>query len=228
MWFEPYKGNKYFPGFTRTYMERHVCYTISYSKLACGIEKGGGLEMGFGGTRNVSTWLSLLTPSSPFFFLFFHFYLAKEADGPDFKPKLLVRVPKVSKHDIDDRNLIDFGSINLHHSLSVALPRLQQERHRGRRQTVRTAHPRESTHTGTFLSVFRSVLSREEAFKSQLYTALDAKLMWVNWRNNTSDETLTTIQLSFEIAQVQMGPISPDFFWKTISKCIKKCLKISQ
>lgn len=51
MWFEPYKGNRYFPGFTRTYMERHVCYTISYSKLACGIEKGGGLEMGFGGTQ---------------------------------------------------------------------------------------------------------------------------------------------------------------------------------
>lgn len=67
--------------------------------------------------------LSLLTPSSPFFV---HFNLAKEADRPNFKPKLLVRVPKVSQHDIDDWNLIDFGSVNLNHSLSVALPRLQQ------------------------------------------------------------------------------------------------------
>lgn len=61
-------------------------------------------------------------PIKSFFFLLFHFYLAKEADGPNFEPKLLVRVPKVSQHDVDDRNLIDFGSINLHHSLSVALP----------------------------------------------------------------------------------------------------------
>lgn len=116
------QGQQVFSWVTRTYMERHVCYTISYSKLACGIEKGGGLEMGFGGTQNVSTWLSLLAPSSPFFFSFF--YLAKEADGPNFKPKFLVRVPKVSQHDIDDWNLIDFGSINLHHSLSIALPHL--------------------------------------------------------------------------------------------------------
>ncbi|TNN65147.1 hypothetical protein EYF80_024656 [Liparis tanakae] len=65
-----------------------------------------------------------------------------EADGPNFKPKLLVRVPKVSQHDIDDGNLIDFESINLHHSLSVALPRLQQEdTERQRNQSVR-AEPR--------------------------------------------------------------------------------------
>lgn len=70
----------------------------------------------------------LCWPHQVLFFLF-RFYLAKEADGPNFKPKLLVRVPKVSQHDIDDWNLIDFGSINLHHSLSIALPRLQQERH---------------------------------------------------------------------------------------------------
>lgn len=60
------------------------------------------------------------------------FYLAKEADGPNFKAKLLVRVPKVSQHDVDERNLIDFGSINLHHSLSVALPRLEQAKHKHR------------------------------------------------------------------------------------------------
>lgn len=65
------QGQQVFSWVTRTYMERHVCYTISYSKLACGIEKGGGLEMGFGGTQNVSTWLSLLAPSSPFFSFFF-------------------------------------------------------------------------------------------------------------------------------------------------------------
>lgn len=64
----------------------------------------------------------LCWPHQVLFYLLFHFCLAKEADGPNFKPKLLVRVPKVSQHDIDDGNLIDFGSINLHHSLSVALP----------------------------------------------------------------------------------------------------------
>lgn len=58
----------------------------------------------------------------------FCFYLAKEADGPNFKPKLLVRVPKVSQHDIDDWNLINFRCVNLHHSLSIALPHLQRER----------------------------------------------------------------------------------------------------
>lgn len=63
-------------------------------------------------------------PMKSFFFLI-RFYLAKEADGPNFKPKLLVRVTKVSQHDIDDWNLIDFRSINLHHSLSIALPCLQ-------------------------------------------------------------------------------------------------------
>lgn len=67
------QGQQVFSWVTRTYMERHVCYTISYSKLACGIEKGGGLEMGFGGTQNVSTWLSLLAPSSPFFSFSFLF-----------------------------------------------------------------------------------------------------------------------------------------------------------
>lgn len=66
-------------------------------------------------------------PIKSFLFLFLLFALAKEADGPNFKPKLLVRVPKVSQHDIDDGNLIDFESINLHHSLSIALPRLQEE-----------------------------------------------------------------------------------------------------
>ena len=86
------------------------------------------------GARNGVWWypkrLNLTFFAGPiesfFFFLFlFRFYLAKEADGPNFKPKLLVGVPKVSQHDIDDWNLIDFGSINLHHSLSIALSRLQ-------------------------------------------------------------------------------------------------------
>ncbi len=83
----------------------------------------------------------LCWPHQVLFFLF-RFYLAKEADGPNFKPKLLVRVPKVSQHDIDDWNLIDFGSINLHHSLSIALPRLQQERHKHSEteETIRQAN----------------------------------------------------------------------------------------
>lgn len=86
-------------------------------------EWGRGLKGGFGGTQNVST---SLRSSSPFFVLLF--FLAKEADRSNFKPKLLVRVPKVSQHDIHDWNLIDFGSINLHHSLSIALLCLQRER----------------------------------------------------------------------------------------------------
>lgn len=131
-------------------MERHVCYTISYSKLACGIEKGGGLEMGVGGTQNVSTWLSLLAPSSPFFFFF---SLAKEADGPNFKPKLLVRVPKVSQHDVDDRNLIDFGSINLHHSLSVALPRLQDMNTEIQRSRLDEQITEKCTHSVTYFKL---------------------------------------------------------------------------
>lgn len=40
------QGQQVFSWVTRTYMERHVCYTISYSKLACGIEKGGGEKWG--------------------------------------------------------------------------------------------------------------------------------------------------------------------------------------
>lgn len=72
----------------------------------------------------------LLSPFSAFFFFaffifFFNIYiLTKEADGPNFKPKLLVRVPKVSQHDVHDWHLINFGSVNLHHSLSVSLPDL--------------------------------------------------------------------------------------------------------
>lgn len=63
MWFEPYEGNKYFPGL-------HVCSTIFDSKLACGIEKGGGQDAGVDGTQNVSTGLSLLIPLSLFCFVF--------------------------------------------------------------------------------------------------------------------------------------------------------------
>jgi len=94
----------------------------------------GGWNWGFGG--NPKKCLDLTCFADPvkvsffsLFFLFFCvlfffvFYLTKEADRPDFEPKLLVGVPKVSQHDIDDWNLINFGSVNLHHSLSVALPR---------------------------------------------------------------------------------------------------------
>lgn len=67
-------------------------------------------------------FLAVLVKSS---FIFLVFVSAKEADRSNFKPKLLVWVSKVSQHDIHDWNLVDYGSINLQHSLSVALPRLQ-------------------------------------------------------------------------------------------------------
>lgn len=77
------------------------------------------------------------------FIHFFFFKLAEEANGSNFEPKFLVRIPKVSQHDVDDRDLIDFGSVNLHHSLSVALPRLQKrhtEEHRAANQTKWETH----------------------------------------------------------------------------------------
>lgn len=129
MWFEPYEGNRYFPGL-------HVCYTIFYSKLACGIEKSGGKIRGWMAPK-MSQLDFLCWPHQVFFY--FLFYLSKEANGPNFKPKLLVRVPEVSHHHIHDWNLINLGSIDLHHSLSIALPRLQHETQRHRKQMIREA-----------------------------------------------------------------------------------------
>lgn len=85
--------------------------------------------------------LTFFAGPNKFFFFLLRYCLAKEADGPNFKPKLLVWVSKVSEHDIDDWNLIDFGSIDLHHSLSIAFPCLQQERHKHRdtQQAIRKA-----------------------------------------------------------------------------------------
>lgn len=137
MWFEPYKGNKYFPGF---YMyirgKTCFCYTISYSKLACGIGKGWGARNGvwwYPKRLNLTFFAGPIESLLFFFFSFLSFFsfvfffglfnLAEEADGPDFEPELLVGVPKVSQHDVDDWNLIDFGSVNLHHSLSISTPR---------------------------------------------------------------------------------------------------------
>lgn len=143
LFFEPYKGKKVFSWVACiTYMERRIRYTISGSKLACGIEQGEGGGWGIGATNGIwwypkrlNSPLSLLAhiksifikrKQKTFFHSFFFFKLAKEANGSNFEPKFLVRIPKVSQHDVDDRNLIDFGSVNLHHSLSVALPRLQK------------------------------------------------------------------------------------------------------
>lgn len=58
------------------------------------------------------------------FFVLCLCFLAKEADWTNFESKFLVGIPKVSEHHIDDRNLIDFGSVDLQNCLSVALPRL--------------------------------------------------------------------------------------------------------
>lgn len=44
--FRALQGQQVFSWVARTYMERHVYYTISYSKLACGIEKGRGARNG--------------------------------------------------------------------------------------------------------------------------------------------------------------------------------------
>lgn len=52
----------------------------------------------------------------------YHFHLSEEADGSDVKSKLLVRVSKVIEHDVDNWNLINFGSVQLQHSLSVPVP----------------------------------------------------------------------------------------------------------
>lgn len=119
--------------------------------------KGWGQDAGLDGTQNVSTGLSLLIPSSLFLIIIFNFYLSKEANGPNFKPKLLVWVPKVSHHDIHDWNLINLGSIDLHHSLSVAFPRLQQERH----QQINQGCRRTELFWGFFLinQLFSPVLS---------------------------------------------------------------------
>lgn len=126
MWFSPYKGNKYFPGLhihDTTCLLHHLLF-----KTCMWHRKGWGARNGVWWYPKCLDLTFFADPIESFFsFLSFSFYLAKEADGPNFEPKLLVGVPKVSQHDIDDWNLIDFGSINLHHSLSVALPRLQKQ-----------------------------------------------------------------------------------------------------
>lgn len=41
--------------------------------------------------------------------------LAEETDGADLKAKPLVGIPKVIQHDVDDGQLVDAGSVDLHH-----------------------------------------------------------------------------------------------------------------
>ena len=55
-------------------------------------------------------------------------FLAKEADRANLKAKLLVGVAEVRYHEVDDGDLVDLGSVDLQHSLSIALPRLQGQR----------------------------------------------------------------------------------------------------
>lgn len=43
--------------------------------------------------------------------------LTEEADGADLKAEPLVGFPKVIQHDIDDGQLVDAGSVDLHHCL---------------------------------------------------------------------------------------------------------------
>lgn len=41
--------------------------------------------------------------------------LAEETDRADLKAKPLVGIPKVIQHDVDDGQLVDAGSVDLHH-----------------------------------------------------------------------------------------------------------------
>lgn len=43
--------------------------------------------------------------------------LTEEADGADLKAEPLIGFPKVIQHDVDDRQLVDAGSVDLHHRL---------------------------------------------------------------------------------------------------------------
>lgn len=43
--------------------------------------------------------------------------LTEEADGADLKAEPLVGFPKVIQHDINDGQLVDAGSVDLHHRL---------------------------------------------------------------------------------------------------------------
>ena len=60
--------------------------------------------------------------------LFVFLFLAKEADGANLEAKLLVGVAEVRHHEVHDGDLVDLGSVDLQHSLSIALPRLQVQR----------------------------------------------------------------------------------------------------
>lgn len=132
MWFGALRGRHGSSGVTRTHTERLVCYTISYSKLACGMGKGWekGLKLGVLVETRMSHLDFLCCPHRVLRFNC-QFHLAEEADGSDVESKLLVRVPKVIEHDIDDWNLIDFGSVQLQHSLSVTFPCLQEDKIKG-------------------------------------------------------------------------------------------------
>lgn len=41
--------------------------------------------------------------------------LAEETDGADLEAEPLVGIPKVVQHDVDDGQLVDAGSVDLHH-----------------------------------------------------------------------------------------------------------------
>ena len=122
------QGQQVFSWAIHTYMARLVRYTIYfYSKLACGIKKGGGWGIWWFPKCLDLTFFDFLDSAKFFSFFFFHSFfsysvLAKEANGTDFKSKLLVGIPKVIDHDVDDWNLIDFGSVDLNHRLSITLP----------------------------------------------------------------------------------------------------------
>lgn len=85
--FEPYEGNKYFPGL-------HVCYTIFYSKLACGIEKGGGKIQGWMAPKMSQLDFLCWSHQVFFFFCFFIFIYPRKQTGPTSNPNFWLGSPK--------------------------------------------------------------------------------------------------------------------------------------
>lgn len=59
----------------------------------------------------------LLVPSDPVLQRGVGARLAEETDGADLEAKPLVGFPKVIQHDVDDGQLVDAGSVDLHHRL---------------------------------------------------------------------------------------------------------------
>lgn len=61
--------------------------------------------------------------------------LAQETDNAHLKAKPLVGVSKVIQHDVDDGQLVNAGSVDLHHRPGIALLHLGAERREERERS---------------------------------------------------------------------------------------------